>query len=276
MGTLKRLLTRPLWREDARARAVRRLRHAFVTPVMVVAGVIWGVLAAPGAEGIVGWAIGGGVGFSALAYLYFRLEPAVVQIGAELFGRAGWVAGLLWDWLVVGGVVYLLTNVVGMPVFPAVTSSILIGGSYALMLSWFFDDGGSRALFGFMSGGWGRPRVPFSHIETLLVRGDHASAREALRDFVREHPRDARGWLALGRLLDREANDPNEALRVLREGLETARLTVEQKHRYVFEIVRVCESCDARERAAPDLERFIEEHGDTPLADWARSHLRRI
>jgi hypothetical protein len=276
MSGLKEILTRPLWREDIRARTARRLRHALTTPVMTLAGVIWGILAAPAASEVLGWAFGGALGFSVLAYLYVRLGPAAVQIGANLLGTSGWLAGLLWDWLVVGGVIYLLTSVLAMPTFPAVTSAIVIGGSYALFLAWFFDDGGSRALFGFLSGGWGRPRAPFSHVETLLVRGDHTAARVALDAFVREYPRDPRGWLAFGRLLHRELNDPNEALRTLRVGLGTARLTVEQKQHYLYEIVQVCESCEEPERAIPDLERFVEEHADSPLVEWARSRLQQV
>ena len=124
-----------------------------------------------------------------------------------------------------------------------------------------------------MSGGWGRPRVPFSHVETLLVRGDHASARVALDAFVSEYLRDAPGWLALGRLLHREFTEPNQALRTLRAGLGAARLTLEQKQHYLSEIVRICESCEEPERAIPDLERFVEEHADSPLVEWARSRL---
>lgn len=276
MSRLVRLLTRPLWREDARTRAARRLRHLLVTPVTALAGVIWGVLAAPVGAEVLGWALGGALGFSTLAYLYMRLEPAVAHLGAELWGRHGWIAGLLWDWFVVGGFAFLLIDVLGMPTFGAVSSAVLIGGSYALALAWFFDEGGSRTLLGFMSGGWGRPRIPFSHIESMLARNDHEAALAALEDFVDEHPRDARGWITLGRLLDRERDDPDQALRAFRDGLATARLTVEQKHRYVFEIARLCASCDVAERAVPDLERFIAEHPDTVQAEWARRQLEEI
>lgn len=270
------MLTRPLWREDARARAARRLRHLLVTPVMVLAGVIWGALASPAAAETLWWALGGALGFSSLAYLYLRLEPAVAHVGFEALGRRGWIAGLVWDWLAVGGTVFLLTDVFGMPTFRAVTSAIVIGGTYALGLAWFFDDSSSRLLAGFMSGGWGRPRVPFSHVETMLIRGEHRAAHDALRELVAAHPRHPRGWLALGRLLDRYLDDPDEAFRVLRDGLEMARLTADEEQMYLFEMVRVCESCDAADRALPHLRRFAEEHGDTNQGQWARSRLRHI
>lgn len=247
-----------------------------VTPVMALAGVVWGALAAPTAEEVLGWIFGGALGFSALAYLYVRLEPFIAHLGQELFGSLGWVAGVLWDWVVVGGFVYLLTEVVGMPTFGAVTSAVLIGGTYALAVAWFLDEGGSRALSGFLSGSWGRPRVAFSHIETMIARGNYETAIEELESFVLSHPRDPRGWLTLGRLVDRERDDPTEALRTLREGLKVARLTVQQRHRYLVEMVRVCESCDAPERAVPELERLVEDHPDTIQAEWARTQLRSI
>lgn len=258
------------------ARRARRLRQALTTPVMALAGIIWGALAAPAGVEALGWAVGGAVGFSLLGYLYFRLEPVLHHVGAELLGPQGWVVGILWDWLVIGGVVFLLTDVLGMPTFSAVTSAILIGGSYAMGVAWFFDDGGSRALAGFIAGSWGRPRVPFSHIESKIAAGDAAGALDALTEFVERHPEDARGWITLGRLLDRERDDPDGAFAAFRDGLEHARLSVPQKQRYLHELVQVCESCHAVDRAIPHLRRFSEEHAGTIQAQWADDQLRRL
>lgn len=243
---------------------------------MALAGVIWGALAAPASAEALGWAVGGAVGFSLMGYLYFRLEPLLHHIGAELFGSLGWTVGVLWDWIVIGGVAFLLTDVLGMPTFSAVTSAVLIGGSYAMGVAWFLDDGGSRALSGFLTGSWGRPRVPFSHIESKLAAGDQQGALDALRDFVDQYPKDARGWITLGRLLDKERDDPDGAFKVFRDGLELARLAVEQKQRYLHEIVRVCDSCATPERATPLLRRFAAEHPGTLHARWADDQLRRI
>lgn len=257
-------------------RRARRIRQAFVTPVMALAGIIWGALAAPAAGEALAWVAIGAVGFTLLGYLYFRLEPAIQHLGAHLFGGLGWTVGLVWDWVVIGGVVFLLTDVLGMPTFNAVTSAVLFGGSYALGLAWFFDDGGSRALSGFLAGSWGRRRIPFSHIESKIAGGDVDGAVEALGDHVMRHPRDPRGWITLGRLLDRERDDPEGAFAAFRDGLEVARLTVEQKQRYLHEVVRVCRSCDAMDLAAPLLLRFREEHDGTIQAEWADAQLRRI
>ncbi len=273
LARLGRLLKRPLWIEDVRTRAARRLRQGLVTPFMALAGVIWGALAAPVSAEALGWMAGGAVAFSILAYLYFRVQPAILQIAHDRWGRGGWLAGMAWDWLMVGGVVYLLTDVLGMPTFRAVTSAVVIGGSYAMLLASFFDEDGSRFLHGLLGGGWGgRPRVGFSHIETLVSRGEGEAAREALREFVVAHPDDARGWITLGRL----TGEPDRAVEIFRRGLERARLTVEEKQRYLHEIVRVCESRDALHVAAPDLERFAEEVEGTVQAMWARSVLERI
>lgn len=258
------------------ARRARRIRQALVTPVMALAGVIWGALAAPASAEVLGWVAGGALGFSLMGYLYFRVEPALQHLGEHLFGRFGWTLGLIWDWVVIGGVVFLLTDVLGMPTFNAVTSAVLIGGTYAMGIAWFFDDGGSRALGGFIAGSWGRRRVPFSHIESMIAGGDVQGALQALEDFVGRYPKDARGWITLGRLLDKERDDPDGAFSALRDGLQTARLTVEQKQRYLHEIVRVCESCDAMHRAVPLLVGFSSEHEGTIQADWADGRLRRL
>ncbi|MDX1493262.1 MAG: tetratricopeptide repeat protein [Longimicrobiales bacterium] len=276
MPRLVRLLTRPLWREDPGARRSRRIRQAFATPVMGLVGAIWGALASPAASEIVGWIVGGALGFATLAYVYLRIEPLVGHLGTELFGRHGWIVGLVWDWVVVGGLAYLLTQGLGMPMFNAVTSGVVMGGAYAVAMAWFFDDGGSKALFGFISGGGGRPRVPFSHIETMLARGQHDEALEALEEFVSRHPRDPRGWITLGRLLDRDFDDPDRAFGVFKEGLELARLSVAQRQRYLHEAVRVCESCDALHRVVPLLEELAREHPDTLQGEWAEGQLRRI
>ncbi|MBT8487317.1 MAG: hypothetical protein HKN72_16580 [Gemmatimonadetes bacterium] len=276
MTRIVRLLTKPLWQEDAMARRTRRIRQALVTPVMTLAGIIWGALAAPAPTEVLGWVAGGALGFSLMGYLYFRLEPAIQHLGAHVFGGLGWTVGLIWDWIVIGGVVFLVTDVLGMPTFEAVTSAVLIGGTYAMGLAWFFDDGGSRALSGFLAGSWGRRRVPFSHIESKIAGGDVDGAIEALQDHVMRHPRDARGWITLGRLLDKERDDPDGAFAALRDGLEVARLTLEQKQRYLHEVVRVCRSCGALDRAVPLLMSYRAEHEGTIQADWADAQLRRI
>ena len=54
---------------------------------MILAGMIWGILAAPATAEVLGWALGGALGFSMLAYLYIRLEPAVVRSSAGLVLR---------------------------------------------------------------------------------------------------------------------------------------------------------------------------------------------
>ncbi len=244
--------------------------------MLALAGIIWGALATPVAAEALGWVLGGALGFSLLGYIYFRLEPLVHHVGAELFGERGWVTGVAWDWVVIGGVVFLLTDVLGMPTFNAVTSAILIGGSYAMGAAWFFDDGGSRALSGFLAGSWGRRRVAYSHIEGMIVRGEHDAAIDVLQEFVAGHPREAWGWLTLARQFDRHRDDPNAALDVLREGLDLARLTPEQHHRYVVELVRICESCGAPEKAVPELRRLADEYEGTPQAEWAEIQLRAI
>ena len=110
----------------------------------------------------------------------------------------------------------------------------------------------------------------------MIAGRDVDGALQALEDFVGRYPKDARGWITLGRLLDKERDDPDGAFSALRDGLQAARLTVQQKQRYLHEIVRVCESCDAMHRAAPLLTEFSTEHRGTIQADWAEGQLRRL
>lgn len=274
--TLTETLTRPLWREDPAYRTGRRLRQLVLTPVMVLAGIIWGVLASPAAGETLGWAAGGAFAFSFALYLHLHLQPVVIGFGEWAFRGASWLAALLWDWLVVGGVIYLLTDVLGMPTFSAVSGAVLVGGAYGLFVAAFFDVAGSRFLGGLFFGGWSRPRVSFSQIETMLVRGDSAAALEALREFVTLHPYDARGWITLGRLLRQDPGAAVEALSVLRSGLERGQLTVEQEQRYLHEIVGLCEASGAADLAVPDLERFVEARAGSIQARWAGLELERI
>lgn len=272
---LARILTRPLWEEEAGYRRNRRLRQALVFPVMLVAGTIWGTLASAGGGSRLGWAAGGALAFTLTAHLHLHLHPAVHQLSERVGGGWGRLAAVAWDWLVLGGAAYLVTDVLGMPTFRAVTSAVVVGGSWALLLASFFDDGGSRFIAGLFSGGWGPPRASFSSVETHLARGDPEAAIDAARAFIVDHPRDARGWITLSRLMRDVRRRPDEAVWALREGLRRARLSIAEEQRYLADLVHLCEMDGDLDASRPELERFAAMRAGSPQAQGARARLER-
>lgn len=117
-------LRAPLWNEDPGYRRQRRLRQLLTTPVMAFAGMLWGFMAAPLDSAIPGWAMGGAVAFGLAGWLYLHLQPALMSWTEQRLGRGGHWAGALLDLAVVGGTVWILTERMGMPTFPAVTAAI--------------------------------------------------------------------------------------------------------------------------------------------------------
>ncbi len=145
-----------------------------------------------------------------------------------------------------------------------------------MLLASFFDDGGSRFIAGLFTGGWGSPRASFSCVETYLARGDHDAAVDAARAFIADHPRDARGWITLSRLLGDSRRRPEEAVRVLREGLRRASLTMQEEQRYLIDLLRLSEAGGDPEAARPELERFAARYPGSAQAAWADAQLQRM
>ena len=280
--SLLRRLTRPLWKEDPGYRKHRRLRQMLMVPVMSFAGFLWGLLAAPSDAGALGWAVGGATAFGALSWLYLHLQPALLQWTEMRLGRGGRWVGALADWTVVGSGIWLVTEVLGLPTFSSVTAAVTLGGLYAGLVVGFWDETGTRLLGGVLGGvqgaSQGRIAPPMSHIQSHLARGDTDRARAELELFVEDHPSDPRGWLELARL--RAAEDrkdgSEEAVRLLREGLERSRPPIATRQRYVATILEIREAQGAPDRAGRDLSQLAEEGVGTVPGMWAQQELARL
>ncbi len=274
-------LTTPLWREDPGYRRQRRLRQALTTPIMAFAGVLWGFMASPLEAEIAGWALGGAVAFGLSGWLYLHLQPALMSWTEQRLGRGGRIAGAMLDMLVASGTIWLLTERLGMPTFPGVTVAITLGGGYVTFVAGFWDDWGSRAINSAIGlihgGGWGPPSPPFSHIEAMLARGENDHAIHALRVFVDDHPSDPRGWLFLGRLVaSGDDSDLDEAVFLLRSGIDNARMDLTIRRHYVGEIVAIRERQGEPHLAGRDLSILAElAHADA-VGLWAQKELARL
>ena len=218
--------------------------------------------------------------FGTGAWLYLHLQPALLAWAETHLGRVGRFVGTALDWAIVGGTVWLVTDVLGVPTFPAVTSAIGLGGLYAALVAGFWDDAGSRLLHGLLrgmgGGGWSRVAPPFSHIQSLLSRGENEAARTALEAFVDDHPSDARGWLALARLTAVEDDDLEDAVGLLRSGMERGDLSLETRRLYVGELLSIRERQGSPHLAGRELARLSEEAGGTVVAMWAQQELARL
>ena len=160
------------------------------------------------------------------------------------------------------------------------TPAIGIGGLYAALVAGFWDDAGSRILHGLIrgmgGGGWGRVAPPFSHIQTMLTRGENEAAREALELFVDDHPSDSRGWLALARLTASEEDRLEDAVGLLRSGMEKGDLPLDTRRLYVGELLSIRERQGRPHLAGRELARLAEEAGGTVVAMWAQQELARL
>jgi len=248
---------------------------------MAFAGMLWGFLASPLDSTIGRWAFGGAVAFGLAGWLYLHLQPALMSWTEQRLGRGGRWAGALLDTAVVGGGIWLLTAKLGMPTFPGVTAAITLGGGYAMFIAGFYDDLGSRAINGALGlihgGGWGPPSPPFSHIESMIKRGETQRAVDALRIFVDNHPSDPRGWLHLARLLCQEDQaDLDETVFLLRSGIDRARMDLLVRRQYVAEILLIRERQGEPHLAGRDLAVLAEMAHADAVGLWAQKELTRL
>lgn len=263
-------LTHRLWTETPEFRRNRWIKFGLLAPVAAFAGGMWGSL-----SGSVGAIFGGAALFVAGAWLHTRIYPALLQWADRVRPGGARVAALLWDGLLVGGGGLLLTRGLGMPWSPSVGTSLVLGGGAALGFAAFFDDGGTRFFHTILSPmGRGEKLPPaFSHIEARLARRDYPAARVALETFIDENPRDERGWVSLARLLAGPMRIPDEALRVLQDGLNSARRQPALQEALVRQMVLVWKGRGEPLKAAPVLARYAEIWGDSERGEWARTSL---
>ena len=250
LPSVARLLARPVWTETDEHRARRRCRLAFGLPTALLAGVVWGVFSAVelGIEPAFGWTVLCAVAFTLFLWVEERIRPAAAELGHR--AGAGPLGGLLWDVALVGGGGFLLFDLLGAPVVPAVTTALVLGGGYAWLMERVFCGSLAEGVGELLSPAHRppvRPRNEHSLGEALAVRGDVDAAIRYYRDAIRDDPGDPVPYVRLARHLVDDAGRPREAVRVLRRALDESRLD-ERGAAFVERSVRELEAQGLSER----------------------------
>lgn len=142
VSRLKSLATKPLWTKGHVQKSRRRWRLVLALPFALLGGLTWGWFAvAPLPEGSrLLWSTLGAVSFGFFFYLEERLAPALAAAG-ERIGIGGF-ALLAWEVGVIGGLVYLVTGVLGAPTVPAVAIAVSVGALYSVAAEYLLFGGG--------------------------------------------------------------------------------------------------------------------------------------
>jgi len=277
---LFRRLVRPLWVPSPSDRSRLRCRLMAGLPFVGLGGFVWGFFSAPvlGLAEPFPWGLLGAAAFSTFFYLQNRLEPVVRGLSRHV--GAGLAGPVLWDVAAVGGLTLLLTDVLGAPAVPAVTTALLAGAAYTWGLDYVLCGAAARHVSELLipTRGGGVPyRDQHSLAAALVARGEIEAAMEAYRDAIRKNPRDLVPYVRLARTMSDEAGRHEDSVRILRAALRDARLD-ERQEAFVVRQIEETWSQRAREpvRAAPDLARFLDRNPDSGHAAWARQTLDRI
>lgn len=274
------LALHPLWGETRELRARVRCRLALTVPFAVLGGFTWGFFSAPqlGITERLPWSLVGAAGFGLFMYLEQRLFPLVRTLARRL--GADVAAPLIWEGLVVGGLFFLLTDVMGAPVVPAVTTAVGLGAAYAWSMEFVLCGEGAGRVMSFLSGttrGAGPRRPDHSYADSLAARGEIEAAIETHWQSIERDPGDVVPYLRIARLLHREKGRSRDAASVLRRAVRDAEVDERQDAFLVRSLYEACHDSDRGARsAAPDLARYLERRPDGAAADWARRELADI
>ncbi len=245
-------------------------------PFVLLAGLTWGFFSAPaiGEGSTLLWSALGAAGFGLFFYLEQRLIPAVAS-AADRVGM-GAAAALAWEIVVVGGLVFLFTSVLGAPVVPAVATAIGIGAVYAFTMEYLLLGSGAdhaANLLG-LGRGWSRPRKSdYSYPDALAKRGDLDGAAALYERAIRSDRRNPLPYSRLAHVRIR-MDLHEEAIDILRTALEVARFDTHEEARFVRQIHEISSRhLGDPARAAPDLARYVERTSAGEHVEWARREL---
>jgi hypothetical protein len=281
LARIRARLSRRLWAVDEEFGARQRLRLMVGMPFAAIAGLAWGVFAAPSlVGGVPFWAAVGSASFSLFMYVQQRLIGPVGRLVDHLLPRAGGLAGLAWEGLSVGALLLLLTRGLGAPLVPAVGTALGLGAFYLVVSEYLIHGGaGSHLALLFQGGASGsgrRGREGFSYAESLVMRGRVDEAIEVYRDAIARDPKRVAPYLRLSALRVGEGAF-EEGVRVLRAARDRARLGREEEAVVVRRIHAICERhLGAPEHAREDLEWLVERQRMSEQAAWARRELRAL
>lgn len=119
-------------------------------------------------------------------------------------------------------------------------------------------------------------RQAYSLADALILRGDHAGAVRVLEAAAAERAADPEPLVRLGRLHRDQIDDPESAIRYLRQARSRYGAGTPRALALSWEIVELLEHrLGGPLRAAPELARIIAEYPGTRAADQAREALAR-
>ena len=277
---LREILLRPLWTEDETLTSRRRCHFLVAFPLVAIAGGAYGFLV--GRD--VGIAPFPGSLMGAAAFgLFLHVQLVVEPLLGHLFGKRHGAEPLVpffWDLGIGGLLAYLVTERMGAPVMPAITSATAIGALYAVVTGYLFCGGGVSDLVATLlaSRGTSTPhRHEHSRAAALAARGELDAALLEYRMAMEADPADPVPYLRAARLLSRDLGRHEDALSTLREGLGNARTSEQEEARMVREIAELCElRLGDPARSAPHLARLLERQPGTPTGEWARRELAAL
>ena len=224
------------------------------------------------------WSVLCAVAFTLLIYIEERLLPLVTEGGHRL--GLGALGGRLWQVGFAGLIAYAVISVLGAPIVPALTTATVIAGTYVWVMDRLFCGSlvGQLAEFVIPVGRRGSPRrSDHSLAASLVARGEHEAAVETYLDAIDDSPKDPVPYLRLARLMSWELGRPGEALALLRQALEKARLNQRERGYTVRLIYEICAHRLGDPAAATeDLERYAESCTDQSGARWATDFLDEI
>ena len=251
------------------------------TPFAALGGLAWGVLSA-GTLGVASplfWGSLGAFSFAFLIYLELLLVPPLAALSDRVWPGSGFITALFWEAVVVGGLAFLLTSVLGAPTAPAIGTALGIGAVYTLVMEYVLCGSAAADFSTLVSGPVGRGAVQrdrYSHVEALISQGRLDDAVVIYSDAIANDPRSGSPYLGLARTLSIKGVH-EEALEVLRAGRRTADLTYDQEAFFVRQIAELCATkLGSPEEAVEDLVAFLTLRSDGPHVEWAERELQHI
>ena len=280
LARLGELLPRHLWTESEAYRARRRCRTMLATPFAAIGGIAWGVFSsdALGASRLF-WGSLGGFSFAFLVYLEILLVPPLAALSERIWPRSGMLTALLWEGLVIGGLVFLLTSVLGAPPAPAIGTALGIGAAYTFVMEYVLCGSAAADITSLVWGshGGGAPvRDRYTNAEALIHQARFDEAEAIYREAIASDPRAGAPYLGLARALTGKGAHEG-ALSALRSGLITADLPYEQAAFFVRQIAELCAvRLERPTEAIEDLDALLSLRAEGPHAEWARRELAYI
>ena len=281
LARLGELLPRHLWTETEAYRARRRCRTMLATPFAAIGGIAWGVLSseALGVGSPLFWGGLGGFSFAFLIYLELLLVPPLAALAERIWPRSGMLTALLWEGLVIGGLAFLLTSVLGAPTVPAIGTAFGIGAAYTFVMEYVLCGSAAADITSLVWGSrrGGPPvRDRYSNAEALMHQSRFEEAEAIYREAITSDPRVGSPYLGLARALSGKGAY-EDALYALRTGLTTADVPYEQAAFFVRQIAELCAVRLGRPaEAVEDLDALLSLRADGPHAEWARRELGYI